>query len=88
MAFDSPVTIAEHRRLGDAGFVVTFRSERLAAETRPGQFLMLGFTVGTDPLLRRPYSVYRVGRPGSSPDTCEVQFKVIDVLHNPNELAN
>ena len=77
MAFDSPVTIAENRPLGDAGFVVTFRSPRLAAETQPGQFLMLGFMVGTDPLLRRPYSVYRVGRPGSSRDTCEVQYKVI-----------
>lgn len=77
MAFDSLVTIEENRRLGDTGHVVSFRSERLAAECRPGQFVMLGFPMGTEPLLRRPYSVYRVGRPGASPDTVEVQYKIV-----------
>jgi dihydroorotate dehydrogenase electron transfer subunit len=77
MAFDSLVTIEENHRLGETGHVVSFRSERLATETRPGQFVMLGFLAGTEPLLRRPYSVYRVGRPGTSPDTCEIQYKVV-----------
>jgi len=77
MPLDSTVTLLENRRLGPAAFVAAFRSEALARETRPGQFVMIGFPAGTEPLLRRPYSVYRVGRPGSTPDTCEVQYKVI-----------
>jgi dihydroorotate dehydrogenase electron transfer subunit len=77
MAFDSLVTIETNHRLCDSGFVVTFRSPRLAAEAQPGQFVMLGFPEADDPLLRRPYSVYRIGRPGSAPDTCEVQYKII-----------
>jgi len=77
MPFDSLVTIDDNRPLSRSGYVVTFRSPRLAAETRPGQFVMLGFPVGTDPLLRRPYSIYRVGRPGYAADMCEVQYKVV-----------
>jgi dihydroorotate dehydrogenase electron transfer subunit len=77
MPFDAPVRITDNRPLGEAGFVVSFRSERLAAETAPGQFVMLGLPSGSDPLLRRPYSIYRVGRPGTPGDTCEVQYKVV-----------
>jgi len=77
MAFDASVRITDNRPLGEAGYVVSFRSERLAAETRPGQFVMLGLPSGSDPLLRRPYSIYRVGRPGTPRDTCEVQYKVV-----------
>jgi dihydroorotate dehydrogenase electron transfer subunit len=77
MPFDSLVTIADNQRLSQSGYVVTFRSPRLATETHPGQFVMLGFPGSTDPLLRRPYSVYRVGRPGHPPDTCEVQYKIV-----------
>jgi len=77
MPLDSTVTLLENRRLGPAAFVATFRSEPLARDTRPGQFVMIGFPTGSEPLLRRPYSVYRVGRPGSPRDTCEVQYKVV-----------
>lgn len=77
MPFDSLVTIDDNRRLGASGYVVSFRSARLAAEARPGQFVMLGFASGTDPLLRRPYTLYRTGRPGRPPDACEVQYKVV-----------
>ena len=77
MPFDSLVTVTDNRRVGDSGFVVTFRSERLAAEALPGQFVMLGIPSGTDPLLRRPYSVYRVGRPGLPAETCELLYKII-----------
>lgn len=77
MPFDAPVRITDNRPLGDAGFVISFHSERLAAETTPGQFVMLGLPSGSDPLLRRPYSIYRVGRPGAAADTCEVQYKVV-----------
>ncbi len=77
MPFDALVTIEENRRLDDKAFVVTFRSPMLAAEVLPGQFVMLGFPGTSEPLLRRPYSVYRVGRPGHPSDLCEVQYKVI-----------
>ena len=77
MPLDSTVTLLENRRLGPAAYIASFRSEALARDTQPGQFVMIGFPAGTEPLLRRPYSVYRVGRPGTPPDTCEVQYKVV-----------
>jgi dihydroorotate dehydrogenase electron transfer subunit len=77
MPLDSTVTLLENRRLGPAAFIASFRSEPLASQTQPGQFVMLGFPASTEPLLRRPYSIYRVGRPGGAPDTCEIQYKVV-----------
>lgn len=75
MPFDSTIQIEDNRRLGKAAFVLSFRSPTLAAETLPGQFIMLGFPGASEPLLRRPYSIYQVGR--ASPDLCEVQYKVV-----------
>jgi dihydroorotate dehydrogenase electron transfer subunit len=77
MPIDSQVSIEDNRRLSESGYVVTFRSPSLAAEALPGQFLMLGLPAGTDPLLRRPYSLYRTARPDGPADLCEVQYKVV-----------
>ena len=75
MPFDSLIQIEENRRLSESAFVVSFRSPTLAAEALPGQFVMLGFPGASEPLLRRPYSLYQVGRAG--PDLCEVQYKIV-----------
>lgn len=40
--------------------VLSFRSEEIAGETLPGQFVNIKVNDGGVPLLRRPFSVYRV----------------------------
>ncbi len=39
-------------------FVLRFRAPAIASSVRPGQFLNIRVGDGTDPLLRRPFSVY------------------------------
>lgn len=41
-------------------FVLTFVSSHIAKTTLPGQFVNVRFWTGSDPLLRRPFSVYRI----------------------------
>jgi len=38
-------------------FLMGFRSPEIAAEARPGQFVMIQARAGIDPLLRRPFSI-------------------------------
>ncbi len=41
-------------------FVLSFHSPVISSQIEPGQFLNIKVTDGTDPLLRRPFSVYYV----------------------------
>jgi dihydroorotate dehydrogenase electron transfer subunit len=52
--------------------VVRFSSPELASTIQPGQFLNIRVSDGTDPLLRRPFSAYRVEH-----DEIEIIFSVI-----------
>jgi len=60
------------REAAESIYVLTFESAEIAASVRPGQFLNIRVADGTDPLLRRPFSVYRVD--GNS---VEILFNVI-----------
>jgi dihydroorotate dehydrogenase electron transfer subunit len=42
--------------------VLILEAPAIAASTRPGQFVMIRTAAGTDPLLRRPFSVFEVLR--------------------------
>jgi dihydroorotate dehydrogenase electron transfer subunit len=53
---DAPVTAK--RRVARDMFVLAMRAPEIAASVRAGQFVNLGWSPG--PLLRRPFSVYRV----------------------------
>lgn len=53
-------------------FVITMRAPEIAASVRAGQFVNLGWTPG--PLLRRPFSVYRVDG-----DQIEIVLKSVGV---------
>ena len=46
--------------VADGIHVISFTSPRIAATVRPGQFVNVRAEDSTDPLLRRPFSVYRV----------------------------
>ena len=45
-------------------FLMTLRCDRIAADARPGQFVMIRVRRGADPLLRRPFSICGTGPGG------------------------
>jgi dihydroorotate dehydrogenase electron transfer subunit len=68
-------------------FVITMRAPEIAASVRAGQFVNLGWTPG--PLLRRPFSVYRVDG-----DQLEIVLKAVGegtsqlLAMNPGDLLS
>ena len=60
------------RAVGENIFLLRFSSPALSSGIKPGQFLNIRVSEGTDPLLRRPFSVYRVDG-----DDLEIIFSVI-----------
>lgn len=57
---DETVTVLDNRKVNGEYFKISFRSKRLAQGVRPGQFVQIKVREGSDPLLRRPFSYYRV----------------------------
>lgn len=53
-----PLTVREHT--GSNIFLASFHSPEIAASVRPGQFINIKINEAEYPLLRRPFSVYRV----------------------------
>jgi dihydroorotate dehydrogenase electron transfer subunit len=53
--------VANDRLIGDYN-VVSLAAPEIAALTQPGQFVMVKPARGTDPLLRRPFSVFEIVR--------------------------
>jgi dihydroorotate dehydrogenase electron transfer subunit len=51
--------VRDVREVAENTFVFTFASEFISKSIRPGQFVNLRVAEGNDPLLRRPFSVYR-----------------------------
>jgi dihydroorotate dehydrogenase electron transfer subunit len=62
MLVDIEAAVLENRRLSEHYCVLTLDAPPIAAATEPGQFVMLKPGRGTDPLLRRPFSVFEVRR--------------------------
>lgn len=60
------------RQVAQGVHVLSFRSPEVAYSILPGQFLNLRVHDGLDPLLRRPFSVYRVEK-----EIVEVIFNVV-----------
>ena len=52
--------VVGNRLVAPETFVLTFLSRHLAGTTLPGQFVNVRNWAGSDPLLRRPFSVYHV----------------------------
>lgn len=75
MPFDSPAPVVRHEALNRDHFLLTLESPRIAREARAGQFVMVRTREGSDPLLRRPMSLYRVlpGRRGR----IQILYKVV-----------
>jgi dihydroorotate dehydrogenase electron transfer subunit len=64
--------VKEVREVADKIYVCSFRSPRVSRDVRAGQFLNILLDHGTDPLLRRPFSVYR-----TDGESVEIIFNVV-----------
>src|SRR4026208_928809 len=62
MLFDVDAVVIENRRLSSLYSVLVLDAPQIPAAVQPGQFVMLKPSHGTDPLLRRPFSVFEVLR--------------------------
>jgi dihydroorotate dehydrogenase electron transfer subunit len=62
MPLDVNAVVIENRRLSDAYSVLLLEAPAIAAAVQPGQFVMLKPSHSSDPLLRRPFSVFEVLR--------------------------
>jgi dihydroorotate dehydrogenase electron transfer subunit len=60
MLVDVEAAVLANRRLSEHYSVLVLDAPAIAAAVLPGQFVMLKPTRGTDPLLRRPFSVFEV----------------------------
>lgn len=66
---DASARVLANTRLSGDFNVLAFDAPELAAAARPGQFVMVRTSAGTDPLLRRPFSVFEVFRDDSGAAT-------------------
>jgi len=60
MMLEQTVTIASHQNIAPKVFLLSFISPRLAAKSRPGQFVHLKPSGPSPLLLRRPFSINRI----------------------------
>jgi dihydroorotate dehydrogenase electron transfer subunit len=60
MLVDVEAAVLENRRLSEHYSVLVLDAPAIADAVLPGQFVMLKPSRGTDPLLRRPFSVFEV----------------------------
>jgi len=59
---ETKLKILHQQEVGPQTFLLCLMSPQIAREARPGQFLHLRIREGTDPLLRRSFSIHRVDR--------------------------
>lgn len=62
MPVDLDAAVVANTRLSADYNVVSFAAPALASLARPGQFVMVKPSRGTDPLLRRPFSIFEILR--------------------------
>ncbi len=55
--------IVENRNLNGTYYVMKIEAEAVASTAQPGNFVMLLTTSGTDPLLKRPFGIFRAEPP-------------------------
>ena len=75
MPCDVPARILSHQALNPDHLLLTLQAPAIARSARPGQFVMMATRSGTDPLLRRPMSIFRV-LPGSR-GRIQVLYKIV-----------
>lgn len=69
MPVDRDAAVVANTRLSADYNVVSFAAAEIAALARPGQFVMVKPSRGSDPLLRRPFSIFEILRDPSGETT-------------------
>lgn len=69
MLVDVDAAVIGNTRLSEDYCVVSLSAPVIASVARPGQFVMVKPSRGTDPLLRRPFSIFEILRDGSGAPT-------------------
>jgi dihydroorotate dehydrogenase electron transfer subunit len=69
MLVDIDAAVVSNTRLSDDYSVIALSAPAIAACARPGQFVMVKPSRGSDPLLRRPFSIFEVLRDSSGAAT-------------------
>jgi dihydroorotate dehydrogenase electron transfer subunit len=64
MPVDVDAVVIDNTRLSDDYCVVSLAAPAIAQLARPGQFVMVKASRSTDPLLRRPFSIFEILRDG------------------------
>ena len=64
--------LVDVRKAADGIYLLSFTSPAISRTLRPGQFVNIRVTGGCDPLLRRPFSAYRI-----TGDVVEIIFQVL-----------
>src|SRR5437868_10783192 len=67
MLFDIAAEVIANTRLSSDYNLLALAAPDIARATGPGQFVMVKPAAGTDPLLRRPFSVFEILREGDRP---------------------
>lgn len=75
MLVDVEAAVVENRRLSADYSVLVLDAPAIAAAAEPGQFVMLKPSRGTDPLLRRPFSIFEVLHGGGGPAAISILNK-------------
>jgi dihydroorotate dehydrogenase electron transfer subunit len=65
MPVDVDAAVISNTRLSDDYSVIALAAPEVAALAQPGQFVMVKTTRGSDPLLRRPFSIFEILRDSS-----------------------
>jgi dihydroorotate dehydrogenase electron transfer subunit len=80
MPVDVDAVVIANTRLSEAYSVVSLAAPTIAQLARPGQFVMVKPSRGTDPLLRRPFSIFEILRDdGSTPSGISILNKRVGV---------
>jgi len=66
---DIDAVVRSNTRLSDEYSVLVFDAPEIAGLARPGQFVMVKPSRGSDPLLRRPFSIFQILREESGQPT-------------------
>ncbi len=76
MAQDLRARVLEQEALGERCFRMRLDAAPIAREARAGQFVMIGLPDPGETLVRRPFSVARVGPPEEAPDSLDIVYRV------------
>jgi dihydroorotate dehydrogenase electron transfer subunit len=79
MPVDIEATVIGNTRLSSDYNVITLAAPAIAEATRPGQFVMVRSSHGSDPLLRRPFSVFEIVRSGTRVEGLSLLSKAVGV---------